>query len=395
MKQDPPAPLPLPRPGPRRGARLAVVFAGVAALAGIVSLAAWVLTAPRTPADAFVTLQRRGGGAPLPVLWRAPKVALLDTSGQRTTAATLAGRVWIVDFIYTACTSACPVLTAKMVLLQRQLTSPRLRFVSISVDPDHDSPAVLREYASHWRPDEKRWLLLSPSREELSALAAGMHIAVGPGEDAQNPILHSALFSLVDVAGQVRGVYDAQDPEAMRRLVEDARELLADPPAAAPGASKEGEALLADLGCAGCHDRPGLAPSLHGLWGHPVQLASGESVLADESYLRESILNPGAKLVAGYAPLMPSYAEALSAAQLTAVLDALQHLAAPVSPGSVAASTASAEDPVCHMAVATVDDGLRVSYRGATYHFCSTRCREAFLRQPEKYLPSGTAKPSK
>ncbi|MCS6926318.1 MAG: cytochrome c oxidase subunit II [Candidatus Binatia bacterium] len=72
-----------------------------------------------------------------------------------------------------------------------------------------------------------------------------------------------------------------------------------------------GAALFEELRCATCHREtiPGvmLGPSLAGLFGKPVRLHSGESVIADEAYIRESILNPAAKLVAGYQPLMPTY----------------------------------------------------------------------------------------
>jgi cytochrome c oxidase subunit 2 len=74
---------------------------------------------------------------------------------------------------------------------------------------------------------------------------------------------------------------------------------------------KRGGTLFAELRCTTCHE-PGpagvmLGPSLAGLFGKPVQLQNGESVIADEEYLRESILNPHAKIVAGYQATMPTY----------------------------------------------------------------------------------------
>jgi cytochrome c oxidase subunit 2 len=70
-----------------------------------------------------------------------------------------------------------------------------------------------------------------------------------------------------------------------------------------------GERLFEQLGCDTCH-RPeggGRGPHLVGLFGKPVALQSGDTVLADERYIRESILNPRARIVAGYAPIMPPY----------------------------------------------------------------------------------------
>ena len=70
-----------------------------------------------------------------------------------------------------------------------------------------------------------------------------------------------------------------------------------------------GERLFQQLGCATCHraDGPGSGPSLVGLFGQTVRLHSGETVLADEAYIRESVLNPTAKIVAGYQPIMPTF----------------------------------------------------------------------------------------
>jgi cytochrome c oxidase subunit 2 len=70
-----------------------------------------------------------------------------------------------------------------------------------------------------------------------------------------------------------------------------------------------GEKLVQDLGCVTCHkqDPSGRGPTLHGLFGKKVELETGETVVADENYLRESILNPQAKLVSGHQPIMPTY----------------------------------------------------------------------------------------
>jgi cytochrome c oxidase subunit 2 len=70
-----------------------------------------------------------------------------------------------------------------------------------------------------------------------------------------------------------------------------------------------GGKLFENLGCANCHhvDGSGRGPSLVGLFGKKALLTGGQSVIADEAYLRESILNPGAKVVAGYQPIMPTF----------------------------------------------------------------------------------------
>ncbi len=92
----------------------------------------------------------------------------------------------------------------------------------------------------------------------------------------------------------------------------------------------QGEALFRSLGCSGCH-APGSAvhaPDLHAVYGHAVHLADGRTVIADEAYLRDSILLPNKDVVAGFAPIMPSFAGVASEAQIVALLAYVKSLAA-------------------------------------------------------------------
>jgi cytochrome c oxidase subunit 2 len=95
--------------------------------------------------------------------------------------------------------------------------------------------------------------------------------------------------------------------------------------------AKAGEALFNQLNCATCHrpDNAGRGPVLNGLYGRPVTLSSGESVVADEAYLRESILNPAAKVAAGYQPVMPTYQGQVSEESLLSLIAYLQSLQLP------------------------------------------------------------------
>ena len=159
-------------------------------------------------------------------LWKVPAFSLHDQNGATASPAALAGHVWIADFIFTTCQSQCPLLSAKLVLLQRKLADPRLRFVSFSVDPTHDTPQALANYAKNWNAAETRWLLLATEPSSLSAISAGMHVAVEPSDNVKSPILHSTLFFLVDAAGSVRGTYDSEDAAAIERLRADTKTLL-------------------------------------------------------------------------------------------------------------------------------------------------------------------------
>jgi protein SCO1 len=333
----------------------------------------------------------RRADAALPVLWPVPSYRLVDQDGRTRTPDELRGSVWVADFIFTSCKSVCPVLSAKMVQVQRAIADPRLKFVSFSVDPERDTPAALKAYAKRWAPDETRWTLLANTKESLAALTKGMKTFVEPQADPDATV-HSAELFLIDANGQVRGLY-ATDGEAFDALVPDARRLLAELAGApakggtAAAAAEDGAALYRRLGCAGCHDVPAIAPSLAGIAGHPVMLADGRTATANAEYLRESILDPGAKVVATYPPSMPGYRGRVSDAELGALVQYIESLKGtdPPSGATTMASGGAAVDPVCGMSIHAGSDTPHVTHDGHTVYFCSEQCRDRFVANPGAY----------
>lgn len=93
--------------------------------------------------------------------------------------------------------------------------------------------------------------------------------------------------------------------------------------------ASRGQKLFEYLACTNCHrtDRPGRCPNLQGLFGKPVELASGETIAADEAYIRESILNPGAKIVAGYQNIMPTFQGLVTEEELLQLIEYVKSLA--------------------------------------------------------------------
>ncbi|HEX3777069.1 MAG TPA: SCO family protein [Polyangiaceae bacterium] len=299
-----------------------------------------------------------------------------DQRGAIVTKSDLAGHVWIADFVYTSCQGACPLLTSRLIAIQQQLRDPALRFVSFSVDPEHDTPEILARYAKRWHEDA-RWELLSTNERGLAAVLTGMEIAVSR---EANEIVHSNRFFLVDARGAVSESYDSADDAAIARLLSDTSRELAS--AIEPIASQSGAELFSKLGCAGCHDDAQLAPPLGGLFGSSVMLARGSALLADDAYIHESIVAPAAQLVAGYPNSMPAYGEMLSETQVRALVAYVHSLA-----GSPRAETATLNtDPVCGMVVRVSKDSPSVDFDGKSYHFCSLPCARRFQADPGKYL---------
>ncbi len=211
----------------------------------------------------------RGGilGTPLRErrLARVPSFSLIERSGKPIALANLKGKVWVVDFIFTRCPDACPLMSAQMAQLQSEFAdAPDLRLVSISVDPEFDTPATLARYATQFHADPDRWYFLTGEKKTIYQLVRegfklGLHDPDDPqavrdpvpGDPARRIVLetlrhwmeaqsawahgtnerrqsviHSNRFVLVDGEGWIRGYYLSTDAEALAQLRQDVRALL-------------------------------------------------------------------------------------------------------------------------------------------------------------------------
>lgn len=165
---------------------------------------------------------------PLPELAALPRFELLDQEGRPFGTKDLEGRVWVASFIFTRCATICPRITARMAKVQdrtRQL-APVFHLVSFSVDPEHDTPARLAEYARAHRASPRLWTFLTgPEQAVKDAVVGGLKVSMGK-EQGQGGgfegIFHGSHLVLVDARGRVRGYYDPEDPDAVDRVVRDA-----------------------------------------------------------------------------------------------------------------------------------------------------------------------------
>ncbi len=156
---------------------------------------------------------------------------LVDRSGRAVTQADTAGRVWIASFVFTRCRSSCPRIAAVVRDLQGRLASTGVRLVSLSVDPEHDTPEVLDAFAERYRADPDRWWFLTGPKAEVYPLILQrfqLNVGESPPEalaEGAEAVAHSTRLALVDRGNLVVGYFDADDPEAVRRLEARARQL--------------------------------------------------------------------------------------------------------------------------------------------------------------------------
>lgn len=181
-----------------------------------------------------VRLQGAGRTAPAPAYWEAPAFALTDQTGATLAREDLAGTVWLASFIYTNCPDFCPLITRRMARLRDALAADgllggRVRLLSITVDPERDTPEVLRAYATGFGAEDPReWAFLTGAPDAVrSVVVDGFKLPVlPPMRPGDHTVAHSDRIALVDAAGRVRGLYSATDPAEQGRLDRELRALL-------------------------------------------------------------------------------------------------------------------------------------------------------------------------
>jgi protein SCO1/2 len=152
--------------------------------------------------------------SPAPVYGRLPDFTLTNQSGATITLADLRGHAWVADIIFTRCAGPCLRMSRQMKELQDALPpDSRVRLVSLTTDPDFDTPPVLRRYAQRFGADTNRWMLLTGTKEQIGRLATdGLKLSAveRQPEERASPddlFVHSTIFVTVDKRGELRGIF--------------------------------------------------------------------------------------------------------------------------------------------------------------------------------------------
>ena len=156
---------------------------------------------------------------PLPVLFQIPDFALTNQAGNLVTLAGLKGQVWITDIIFTRCAGPCPDMTRRMAEFQVAIParSP-VKFVTLTADPQNDTPAVLDTYARRISAAPGRWHFLTGTKKQIVDLAVqGLKLTTLDKEEAQRTdpndlFIHSTMFVVVDQQGRARAVLESDEP---------------------------------------------------------------------------------------------------------------------------------------------------------------------------------------
>ena len=181
-------------------------------LLGLATAVAWLVPglghSPTAPAEH------------LPRIGPAPGFTLTTQEGKQLSLSDFRGKVMAVTFIYASCADTCPLLTAKMVGLQKRLAAafgPRVFFLSVTVDPERDTPEVLRRYAVVHGANLGGWAFLTGTPSEIREVAR--HYGVYYRKTPRGDVDHTFLTSVVDQAGVLRVQYIGVrfDPDELLR----------------------------------------------------------------------------------------------------------------------------------------------------------------------------------
>ncbi len=162
--------------------------------------------------------------------------SLVDRNGDTVTRGDLLGRPWVLACIFTTCTGPCPAISANMARLSEELGDIDVVLVSLSVDPEIDTPEVLTEYAERYGADPERWRFLTGEGAAIDELVMRSFFLPldrqRPGEDFPLGIhvTHSTEVVAIDRAGRIRGYYSGKTEVGLEHLARRLRHLAAERP---------------------------------------------------------------------------------------------------------------------------------------------------------------------
>ncbi|MFV0415887.1 MAG: SCO family protein [Chthoniobacterales bacterium] len=166
----------------------------------------------------------KGKKVELPEMGVVPEFSFTDEKGETITKDSLLGSVWVANFIFTRCPGPCPMLTSRMLEIQENLgkiKDKRVRLVSFTVDPEHDTPEVLSRYAKDVHADPERWSFVTAGTKAATEnfVIKGM---LQPLQDDPNGVPeHTTRFVIVDSKGKFRAFHDGSHEEVISKVLMD------------------------------------------------------------------------------------------------------------------------------------------------------------------------------
>lgn len=157
-----------------------------------------------------------------------PDFEFINQDSVKVTQKDFEGKIYIADFFFTTCPTICPKMKTQMLrIYEKYKDNPKVGILSHSIDPRHDTPAVLREFMNNLGIKSKMWQMVTGDKAKIYEIGQKSYM-VSATDDPTQPggIVHSGAFILVDKNRHIRGIYDGTEPTKVDRLMIDMEVLL-------------------------------------------------------------------------------------------------------------------------------------------------------------------------
>lgn len=174
----------------------------------------------------------------LEVIGKVKDFEFTNQNGKTITNQDYEGKVYVAEFFFTTCPTICPIMNTNMVEIQNEFYgNPNFGIASFSINPDYDTPEILKEYEKKYKITNPSWHLLTGDLNDVYKLAnEGFNLYVGTNSEVEGGFEHSGFFALIDKNGNIRSrkddfgnpivYYDGLDEKALEMLKEDIANLL-------------------------------------------------------------------------------------------------------------------------------------------------------------------------
>lgn len=158
-----------------------------------------------------------------------PEFSFINQDSQQVTNQTFSQKIYVSDFFFTSCPTICPKMKTQMLRVYEQFKdNNQIMLLSHTIDPQHDSVAVLRDYAQRLGVSSNKWHFVTGSKESIYAMTSQYMALIQEDVTARGDFVHSGAFVLVDTNRQVRDIYDGTKPQQVDQLLADIPILLAE-----------------------------------------------------------------------------------------------------------------------------------------------------------------------
>lgn len=139
---------------------------------------------------------------------KVPNFELTDQNNKKITNKDMLGKVYLVEFFFSRCPTICPVMNSNMRAIEDEINNPDFGIISISIDPENDTPELLKQHAKRIGVKSPNWHFLTGNRDYIGKVADQFNIYVGDKEDEGENLNHSGMIALVDQEGNIRCRYN-------------------------------------------------------------------------------------------------------------------------------------------------------------------------------------------